>query len=317
GVGVAPNEGGGVANAPPPPSSRLPPVPRPKGSPCSGLVSSVGSLSPPRFVGGDSMFLVSDIEEGKERWFRRGSPTGTATAGGGGIGRRGSISGGGTRTTSAESFGGGIELLRGGDGGREAQDGRGRSAHSPRGRSASFDHAAILEGRVGGGSSCRMGGSRLLSRGRRWRGVPGESPGAMEGLNPEIVGRTEHLVRGRKTLFGMLRKAARRGMEAVDKAAHAMGINRIPFLRQCLWGQVHTGFWDAYECVRGELHTCIRETVIDWVLSEDNPPDIKIYVTGHSMGGALATHCTMDLKLFTVDKIQARLGNFMRTRRTL
>ncbi|CAN0415844.1 unnamed protein product, partial [Ectocarpus fasciculatus] len=97
GVGVAPNEGGGVANAPPPPSSRLPPVPRPKGSPCSGLVSSVGSLSPPRFVGGDSMFLVSDIEEGKERWFRRGSPTGTATAGGGGIGRRGSISGGGTR----------------------------------------------------------------------------------------------------------------------------------------------------------------------------------------------------------------------------
>ncbi|CAN0445784.1 unnamed protein product, partial [Ectocarpus sp. 8 AP-2014] len=111
--------------------------------------------------------------------------------------------------------------------------------------------------------------------------------------------------------------AARRGIEAVDKAVHATGINRIPFLKQCLWGQVHTGFWSAYECVRGELHACVRETLIDWILSQENPTDIKIYVTGHSMGGALATHCAMDLKLFTVDKIQARLGNFMRMRQTL
>ncbi|CAN0513926.1 unnamed protein product, partial [Ectocarpus sp. 12 AP-2014] len=53
------------------------------------------------------------------------------------------------------------------------------------------------------------------------------------------------------------------------------------------------------------------------MLSQDIPPDITIYVTGHSMGGALATHCAMDLKLYTVDKIQTRLGNFMRVRRTL
>lgn len=75
----------------------------------------------------------------------------------------------------------------------------------------------------------------------------GESPGAMGGLSPEFVGRTEHLVRGKRTVCGILRGVARRGMEAVDQAAHAMGINRIPLLKQCLWGQVHTGFWDAYE----------------------------------------------------------------------
>ncbi|CAM9332474.1 unnamed protein product [Ectocarpus sp. 12 AP-2014] len=233
----------------------------------------------------------------------------------------------------AARFEGGIELLGGGGGGGEAQGGRGRSVHLLWGRSASFDNAAILEagdgeqaararngeGRRGGRLSWQMegSGSLLTSGGVSWRGVPGESPGAMGGPSPEFVGRTELLVRGRRTLFDMLREATRRGMEAVDKAAHAMGINRIPFLRQCLWGQVHTGFWDAYEGVRGELHACIRETVIDWILSQDSPPDITIYVTGHSMGGALATHCAMDLKLYTVDKIQARLGNFVRVRRAL
>ncbi|CAM9767141.1 unnamed protein product, partial [Ectocarpus sp. 12 AP-2014] len=335
GVGVSPSEGGGVASASPPSfPSPSPSVPRPKGFPRSGLISSVGNLGPPRLVGSNSMSLVNDIEQGKRKWLQRGNPTGTAAAVKGGGGHRdGRINVGGTRSTPTARVEGGIELLGGGGSGGEAQGGRARSAHSLRGRPASFDHAAILEtgdgeqaarsrngeGRGGRGLSWRMGvvGTRLPSAGGSWRGVPGKSPGAMGGPSAEFVGRTEHLVRGRRTVFDVLREAARRAIEAVDKAAHAMGINRIPFLRQCLWGQVHTGFWDAYEGVRGELHACIRETVIDWMLSQDIPPDITIYVTGHSMGGALATHCAMDLKLYTVDKIQTRLGNFMRVRRTL
>ncbi|CBN78597.1 conserved unknown protein [Ectocarpus siliculosus] len=336
GVGVAPSEGGGVASASRPSfPSPSPAVPHPRGFPRSGLISSVGNLGPPRLVGSNSMSLVSDIEQGKRKGLRRGNPNGTAAAVEGEGGRRGGrIKGGGTRSRPTVRFEGGIELLSGGgDGGGEAQGGRGRSAYSLTGRSASFDDAAILEagdreqaarsrngeGRGGGRSSWRMGvvGTRLPSAGGSWRGVPGESPGAIGGPSPEYVGPAEHLVRGRRTVFDMLREAARRAMEAVDKAAHAMGINRIPFLRQCLWGQVHTGFWDAYEGVRGELHACIRETVIDWILSQDNPPDITVFVTGHSMGGALATHCSMDLKLYTIDKIQARLGNFMHVRRTL
>lgn len=51
------------------------------------------------------------------------------------------------------------------------------------------------------------------------------------------------------------------------------------------------------QAVRGEVHATVRKTLVDWLLSEDDPPDIKLYVTGHSMGGALATHCAMDLKV--------------------
>ncbi|CAM9150232.1 unnamed protein product, partial [Ectocarpus sp. 12 AP-2014] len=227
------------------------------------------------------------------------------------------ISEGATRSISTASFEGAIEVLGRGGGGGEAEGGNGRYAHSLRGRPTSFDDAAILEAGDGEQAARSRNGEGRGRERSSWRMGVGESPGAMEGPSPEFVGRTEHLVRGKRTVFDMLREAARRGMEAVDKAAHAMGINRIPLLNQCLWGQVHTGFWDAYECVRGEVHTCIRETVIDWILSQDNPQDIKIYVTGHSMGGALAAHCAMDLKLYTVDKIQARLGNYTRVRRTL
>lgn len=50
------------------------------------------------------------------------------------------------------------------------------------------------------------------------------------------------------------------------------------------------------QAVREELHATVRNTVVDWLQSQDHAPDIKIYVTGHSMGGALAAHCALDLK---------------------
>ncbi|CAM9373117.1 unnamed protein product [Ectocarpus fasciculatus] len=316
-IGPSGDDGGAggerdVANASRPSPFPSPSAPFPRGSPCSGLVSSVGNLTAPRLCS-KSMSLVSDIEEGEGKWLRRVSAAGTAAADGGGS----SISGGGTRSMSTESPEGRGELL-GGVGGRgEAQGDRGSSSRSHRGQSASFDHAAIVETGDGQETARPRDGEGRGAGGATWQMGGGGSPGAMEGLGQEFVGRKEDLVGGERTVCNMVREAATRGVEAVDKATHAMGINRIPFLKQCLWGQVHTGFWNAYECVRGDLHACVRETVIDWILSEDNPPDIKIYVTGHSMGGALATHCAMDLKLFTVDKIQARLGSFMRMRQTL
>lgn len=69
----------------------------------------------------------------------------------------------------------------------------------------------------------------------------------MEGLGREFVRRKEDLVRGTEAGIDMAREAARRGLEAADNAAHVVGINRIPILRQYLWGQVHTGFWNSYE----------------------------------------------------------------------
>lgn len=52
-----------------------------------------------------------------------------------------------------------------------------------------------------------------------------------------------------------------------------------------------------YQAVREEVHVAVRKTVVEWLLKADHAPYINIYVTGHSMGGALATHCAMDLKV--------------------
>lgn len=87
------------------------------------------------------------------------------------------------------------------------------------------------------------------------------------GLGRGLVRRGEGIVRGTEAGLDRAAKAARRGLEAADNAAHVIGINRIPVLRQYLWGQVHTGFWNSYEvgglgwietaCVEGGGGGCV------------------------------------------------------------
>lgn len=48
------------------------------------------------------------------------------------------------------------------------------------------------------------------------------------------------------------------------------------------------------------MHVTVRKTVVDWLQSPDHAPDVQIYVTGHSMGGALAAHCALDLKVWRI-----------------
>ncbi|CAN0164415.1 unnamed protein product [Ectocarpus sp. 8 AP-2014] len=248
-VGVGPSgdgggagEEGGVANRSPPSPFPSPSSPCPIGSPRRGLMSRVGNVAPLWLMGSNSVSLVSDVEEGEGEWLPRGSAAGTAAADQGGS----SISGGGTRSISTESFEGGVELLGRVGGPGEAQGGRGSSSRSHRGQSGSFDHAATVEA-GGGEEAARSRNGEGRGAGEKTARNMGGSPGAMEGPGPKFVGPKEDLVRGENTGCNMVREAARRGIEAVDKAVHATGINRIPFLKQCLWGQVHTGFWSAYE----------------------------------------------------------------------
>lgn len=85
----------------------------------------------------------------------------------------------------------------------------------------------------------------------------------MEGLGRGLGRGKDGLVRGTEVGLEWTANAARRGLEAADNAAHVMGINRIPVLRQCLWGQVHTGFWSSYSVssavppAPGRLRVCI------------------------------------------------------------
>jgi predicted lipase len=54
--------------------------------------------------------------------------------------------------------------------------------------------------------------------------------------------------------------------------------------------QVHKGFWRAYLEVRGEVLLTIKAMLASY-------SQLKIFVTGHSLGAALATLCAADIRL--------------------
>ncbi|KAH7488571.1 hypothetical protein PRIC1_007317 [Phytophthora ramorum] len=62
---------------------------------------------------------------------------------------------------------------------------------------------------------------------------------------------------------------------------------KIPLLNMAL-PRVHRGFWIAYESIREELKEVTR-------LILDENPGVSVYITGHSMGGALAIIAAYDL----------------------
>ncbi|KAG2768415.1 hypothetical protein Pcac1_g20285 [Phytophthora cactorum] len=75
---------------------------------------------------------------------------------------------------------------------------------------------------------------------------------------------------------------------------------KIPLLNMAL-PRVHRGFWIAYESIRDELKEVTR-------LILDENPGISVYITGHSMGGALAVIAAYD---FAVNfSIKVNMYNF-------
>lgn len=76
----------------------------------------------------------------------------------------------------------------------------------------------------------------------------------------------------------------------------------------------HSGFWDAYSCVRCFLHAVIRREYANASLGELP----HLYFTGHSLGGALATLASVDVTLNSMPRIKKYLevkrfvyGNFV------
>jgi putative lipase involved disintegration of autophagic bodies len=61
------------------------------------------------------------------------------------------------------------------------------------------------------------------------------------------------------------------------------------------WLQVHRGFYTAYH------NTTIRPAILGAVeRAKKFYGDIQIIVTGHSMGGAMAAFCALDLTVTTL-----------------
>lgn len=67
------------------------------------------------------------------------------------------------------------------------------------------------------------------------------------------------------------------------------------FLRPLTAPQIHSGFWIAYSTVRERVHTVVRTELLR------EPADLL--VTGHSLGGSLATLCAVDLSIHTVARL--------------
>ena len=74
------------------------------------------------------------------------------------------------------------------------------------------------------------------------------------------------------------------------------GKRRAPrFLHKLTAPQIHSGFWLAYSTVREEIHSAVRAELLK------EPGDLL--VTGHSLGGSLATLCAVDLSIHTVTRL--------------
>jgi alpha-beta hydrolase superfamily lysophospholipase len=65
-----------------------------------------------------------------------------------------------------------------------------------------------------------------------------------------------------------------------------------------LWLKVHSGFFSSYN------NTILRVAITSAVRkARKTYGDINVIVTGHSMGGAIAAFCALDLSVSTQDQV--------------
>ena len=75
-------------------------------------------------------------------------------------------------------------------------------------------------------------------------------------------------------------------------------------------GQVHTGFWECYEPIPERLHRAVRRALRTSFMSQipslSSPQEClieEIQVTGHSLGGALASFAALDLATYVLPSV--------------
>lgn len=95
-------------------------------------------------------------------------------------------------------------------------------------------------------------------------------------------------------------------LAAVQTTADLTRLNRLPLLKHALVGYVHTGFFRGYAGVRAGLHRAVRRELLEG--NGGFSAEGGLFVTGHSLGGALASLAAYDLELHTLPKVNAVLA---------
>lgn len=105
--------------------------------------------------------------------------------------------------------------------------------------------------------------------------------------------------KGGQSIKGMVGLVSGATASLIDQSAGLVrsAAKHTPVLQGLVKPFVHSGFWDAYAIIREEVHAVVRREL------KAEPADI--FVTGHSLGGALATIASLDIAVHTIPRINA------------
>ena len=116
------------------------------------------------------------------------------------------------------------------------------------------------------------------------------------GANRVVV---DTMMRYMALLVGAVERTFGLVLRGAEAAGREMGAAHIPGVDRLVLPCVHSGFWTAYSGVRDDLHRVVLDAC------DDHRPISRIIVTGHSLGGALATVAAADLAAHLIPSVQS------------